>query len=59
MRRRLGCTQSAVFKAKGALAAVRGDKTLSELAHQHAAHANHISDWMNQLVTRAVDVFSG
>ena len=31
------------FKAKVALAAVRGDKTISELASQHAVHGNLVS----------------
>lgn len=42
-----------------ALAAVRGDKTLSELAQQHDVHPNQITDWKNPLLTRAADVFGG
>ncbi len=42
-----------------ALAAVRGDKTLAELAQQHDVHPNQITDWKNQLLTRAADVFGG
>jgi len=33
------------FKAKVALDAVRGEKTLAELAQQHDVHANQIIDW--------------
>ena len=50
-------THSAAFKAKVALAAVRGDKTLAELAQQHDVHPNQITDWKNQPLSRAVDVF--
>ena len=37
-------THSAAFKAKVALAAVGGDKTLAELAQQHDVHPNQITD---------------
>ena len=57
MSRRPRRTHSAAFKAKVALAAVRGDKTLAELAQQHDVHPNQITDWKNQLLTRAADVF--
>ena len=40
-----------------ALDAVRGEKTLAELAKQHDVHANQIVDWKNQLLTRAAGVF--
>jgi transposase len=59
MSRRPRRTHSAAFKAKVALAAVRGDKTLAELAQQHDVHPNQITDWKNQLLTRAADVFGG
>lgn len=59
MSRRPRSTHSAAFKAKVALAAVRGDKTLAELAQQHDVHPNQITDWKNQLLTRAADVFGG
>ena len=59
MSKRPRLTHSAAFKAKVALAAVRGDKTLSELAQQHDVHPNQIPDWKNRLLTRAADVFGG
>lgn len=48
MSRRPRRTHSAAFKAKVALAAVRGDKTLAELAQQHDVHPNQITDWKNR-----------
>jgi transposase len=59
MSKRPRRTHSAAFKAKVALAAVRGDKTLSELAQQHDVHPNQITDWKNQLLAKAADVFGG
>ena len=57
MSRRPRRTHSAAFKAKVALAAVCGDKTLAELAQQHDVHPNQITDWKNQLLAKAADVF--
>ena len=45
MSRRPRRTHSAAFKGKVALAAVRGDKTLAELAHQRDVHPKQIIDW--------------
>jgi len=47
------------FKAKVALAAIRGDKTLAELAEQFDVHANQISEWKQQLQESAADIFDG
>ncbi|MBB6579832.1 transposase-like protein [Comamonas odontotermitis] len=59
MSRRPRHTHSAAFKAKVALSAIRGDKTLAELAQLYDVHPNQITDWKNQLLARAVDVFGG
>jgi len=48
---------TAAFKAKVAVAAVRGDKTLSELAEQFDVHPNQIQDWRRRLLDRAGEVF--
>ncbi len=48
---------AASFKAKVALSALAGDKTLSELAQQFEVHPNQITDWKRQLSDRAAEVF--
>jgi transposase len=44
------------FKAKVALAAVKGDKTLAELAQQFDIHPNQITQWKAQLLDGAAGV---
>jgi transposase len=49
--------RSPAFKAKVAIAALAGDKTLAQLAHEFEAHPNRIIDWKRQLTERAAEVF--
>ncbi len=49
---------SAAFKAKVALAAITGDKTLAELAQQFEVHPNQITTWKRQLSEDASSVFN-
>ena len=46
------------FKAKVALAAAKGNKTVAELAQQHNLHANQISTWKKELLDKAVLIFT-
>ena len=57
MSRRPGRNHTAVFKAKVALAALKGDKTLAELATQFDLHPDQITDWKTRLQEGAADVF--
>lgn len=45
------------FKAKVALAAIRGDKTLAQLTSQFDVNANQISAWKSKLLTDASELF--
>ena len=47
------------FKAQVAVAAIKGDKTLAELAEQFSVHPTQITEWKQQLLARAADVFGG
>ncbi len=57
MSKRPRRNHSSIFKAKVAVDAIRGEKTLAELAKVHDVHPNQITDWKNQLLERASSVF--
>jgi len=57
MSRRPRRNHTAAFKAKVALAAIKGDRTLAQLAKQFDVHANQIAAWKAQLEGGASDVF--
>ena len=48
----------AALKAKAALAAVRGDRTMGELAGQFGVHPTQIGHWKRQLLDGATELFS-
>lgn len=48
---------SGAFRAQVALAAAKGDKTLTELADQFEVHANQVSAWRKELLDRAAELF--
>jgi transposase len=59
MNKRTRRNHTPAFRAKVALAAVKGDKTLSELATQFDVHPTQITQWKAQLLERAAEIFDG
>ncbi len=49
---------TADFKAKVALEALRGDKTIQEIAARHKVHSNQVRGWKRQAVVGLGEVFS-
>jgi transposase-like protein len=58
MNRRPRRNHTPAFKAKVALAAIKGDRTLAQLAEHFDVHPNQITTWKAQLEGRASDIFS-
>ena len=59
MARRARRTHNPAFKAKVALAAIKGERTLAELAQQHDVHPNQITAWQAQVLDGAAGLFGG
>ncbi len=57
MTKRTRRNHSPDFKAKVALAAIRGDRTIAQLAEQHGVHPSQITAWKDQLQASAANVF--
>jgi transposase len=57
MTRRVRRTHAPAFKAKVALAAIKGEKTLAELAQQYDVHPNQITAWKAQVTEGVAGIF--
>ena len=57
MSRRPRRNHSAAFKSKVALAAVKGDQTITDLSQKFDVHPNQISQWKNQLLDQLPLIF--
>lgn len=57
MTKRTRRNHAPAFKAKVALAAIKGEKTLAELAQFFDVHPNQVTNWKSQLTDGAVGVF--
>ena len=51
-------THSPEFKARGAMEAIRGRKTIQEIAADHAIHPIQVSQWKRQLLDGASELFT-
>jgi len=58
MKRRPRRKHSPAFKSKVALAAVKGEHTMAELAQRVDVHPNQIMQWKPLLLERATEVFA-
>ena len=56
-KRRKRRNHSTAFKAKVAVAALKGDRTQAELAEDFDVHPNQITDWRKQLHENADQIF--
>jgi len=57
MTKRTRRNHSPDFKAKVALAAIKGDRTIAQLSDQHGVHVSQITAWKEQLQASAANVF--
>lgn len=57
MTKRTRRNHSPDFKAKVALAALKGDRTIAQLSDQHGVHVSQITAWKEQLQASAANVF--
>lgn len=54
MKKTYGCK----FKSQVALEALRGERTIAEIAGEHNIHPNLVSQWKNKLLSEASEVFA-
>ena len=59
MMRRPRRNHSAAFKAKVAIAAIKGERTIAQIAEHFDVHPNQVTTWKAQLEGGAADVFDG
>ena len=59
MTRRTRRNHSPAFKAKVAVSAIKGEKTLADLAQLYDVHPNQITAWKAQLLEGAAGLFGG
>ncbi len=57
MTKRSRRTHSPAYKAKVALAAIKGEKTLAELEQPFDVHSQQITNWRSQLLEGAAEIF--
>jgi transposase len=58
MARNIRKTHNSAFKAKVALEAIKGEKTLAQLSSEFGVHPNQIGQWRKQVLETLPDLFS-
>jgi len=58
MSKRPRRNHGAAFKAKVALEAIKGERTIIEIAERFQVYPNQVTEWKKQLLERAEEVFS-
>ena len=58
MAKQMRKSYDAAFKAKVALEAVKGEKTMAQLLSEYGVHVNQIGQWQKRLLQELPDVFS-
>jgi len=58
MVRKMRKGHNGAFKAKVALEAIKGEKTLAQLSSEFEVHANQIGQWRKQLLNELPSLFS-
>jgi transposase len=58
MAKQMRKSYDAAFKAKVALEAVKGEKTMAQLSSEYGVHVNQIGQWQKRLLQEVPDIFS-
>lgn len=58
MAKQMRKSYDAAFKAKVALEAIKGEKTMAQLSSEYGVHVNQIGQWQKRLLQELLDVFS-
>jgi transposase len=58
MARNIRKSHDSAFKAKAALEAIKGEKTITQLSSEFGVHPNQISQWRKQVLKTLPDLFS-
>ena len=58
MAKQMRKSYDAAFKAKVALEAVKGEKTMAQLSSEYGVHVNQIGQWQKRLLQELPEVFS-
>lgn len=58
MAKKMRKSYDAAFKARVALEAVKGEKTIAQLSSEYSVHVNQISQWQKRLLQELPDIFS-